>query len=282
MKLIRQSSEISKLIGRLKRKGSIIGFVPTMGALHEGHLSLIRAARRENDVVIVSIFVNPIQFNRKTDLDSYPRTIRKDSFLTRQAGVDFLFVPAVSEIYPMGFQTTVEVGKLSRLLEGHRRPGHYRGVTTIVAKFFHIVQPDTVYFGQKDAQQARIIQQMVKDLSFGVKVKVMPTIREKDGLAMSSRNQLLSSKARRSSRIIFEALQEASRLIRWKERRADVILRRMRQSIHNVHGIRIDYIALVDPETFEDVKMIRKKARALVAVWSGSVRLIDEMLISVR
>ena len=246
-----------------------------MGALHEGHLSLIRRARRESDVVVVSIFVNPTQFDRKADFQSYPKPFSHDARLARAAGTDLLFIPRSSAMYPPDFQTSVEVSALSRRWEGKARPGHFRGVTTVVTKLFHLVQPDIVYFGQKDAQQARIVKQLMKDLNVDIQLVVCPTVREADGLAMSSRNQLLSSEARRSSRVLFEALQEARRLVRYGEKRGPFLVGRMKNRIAQVPGVRIDYVTLVDPETLEPVEVIRKRAWALVSVWVGSVRLID-------
>lgn len=281
IQIVKRISNLRKVIRAVKGKGQSIGFVPTMGALHQGHLSLIRAAKKENDCVVVSIFVNPIQFNRADDLKAYPRTLQKDARLAKEAGADLIFAPSASEIYPANFQTSVQVGRLSQLWEGKFRPGHFRGVTTVVAKLFNLVQPNRAYFGQKDAQQARIVQQMIQDLNFDVQLRVLPTIREKDGVAMSSRNQNLSSGARRSSRKLFEALQGARRLIEWKERRGSVVIRRMRDSIKDLPGARIDYVAVVDPETLQPVKQIRSDVLILLAVWFGKVRLIDEMLIKV-
>ncbi len=280
MKIIRSLVDLRRVIRRVKKSGKTIGFVPTMGALHEGHLSLIRKARKETDFVVFSIFVNPIQFNRPADLKSYPRTLAQDARSAFRAGADILFTPATQAIYPPDFQTFVEVERLSRLWEGKFRPGHFRGVTTVVAKLFNLVQPDAAYFGQKDAQQARIIRQMIADLNFDIRLRVLPTVREPNGLAMSSRNKLLSSRARRSSRILFEALQQVRRLIECGERRRAVVERRMRQVIlHRAPEARIDYAAIVDADTFEQVKRIRGTVQILVAVWIGDVRLMDEMIL---
>ena len=251
-----------------------------MGALHEGHLSLIRKARKENDRVVVSLFVNPIQFDQKKDLRSYPRTDRQDARLAAGAGADLLFAPSPSAIYPPGFQTFVEIARLSRPLEGRFRPGHFRGVATVVTKLFNLVQPDCAYFGQKDAQQARIVQQLIQDLNFPTRLRILPTIRERDGLAMSSRNRRLSTEARRSSRALFVALQEARRLIQSNVRRSDLVGRRIRQMIRQQPGTRIDYVAIVDPETLQPVRRIRKSAWILLAVWVGGVRLIDGCVVS--
>jgi len=279
LRIVRDVAALRRIIRQAKRKGNTVGFVPTMGALHEGHLSLIRRARKETGLVVVSIFVNPIQFNRASDLKSYPRTLAHDARLATGAGAQILFAPSAQAIYPPGFQTFVEVERLSRIVEGTFRPGHFRGVTTVVAKLFNLVQPDIAYFGQKDAQQARIVRQMVRDLDFDIRLKIVPTVREPDGLAMSSRNRLLSSEARRSSKILFEALQQAKRLIECGERRRVVVERRMRQVIRRIPQAKIDYAAIVDAETFERADRIRGTVQILLAVWIGSVRLIDEMIV---
>ncbi|MCM8811805.1 MAG: pantoate--beta-alanine ligase [Candidatus Omnitrophica bacterium] len=282
MQIVRGIKPLRRLIRRAKKQGKTIGFVPTMGALHEGHLSLIRAAKVGNDLVAVSIFVNPIQFNRKTDLAAYPRPLRQDIRLCKKSGVDFLFIPSVKTMYPAGFQTICEVLELSRPWEGFFRPGHFRGVTTVVAKLLNLVQPDTAYFGEKDFQQAAIIRRMVRDLNVDVRIKVLPTIREKDGLAMSSRNRLLPSELRRPSRTLFLALQEGRRLIESGERRRSVVERRMRSMIRTIPRSRLEYCVLVDPAGLRRVPSIKGEVVALLAVWVGSTRLIDAMRIRPR
>ena len=278
MRIVRRPKQLARLIRQMKSRGERIGFVPTMGALHEGHLSLIRRAVKETDRVVVSIFVNPIQFDRKTDLRSYPRPLKEDARLAAEAGADLLFVPSARAIYPPDFQTFVEVKKLSRPWEGRFRPGHFLGVTTVVAKLFHLVQPEVAYFGRKDAQQHRIVGQMIRDLNFDIRLKVMPTVREPEGLAMSSRNRLLSSDARRSSRALFHTLHEGRRLIQSGERRGSVVVRRMEGWIRRAApGAKVDYAAAVDPQTLEPVSRIRKRVWLLLAVRIGGVRLIDEM-----
>lgn len=275
MKTIRRIAELRRAIRRARRAGKTIGFVPTMGALHDGHLSLIRAARRQTQVVVVSIFVNPIQFNQKSDFRRYPRTLRQDAALTRQAGADLLFVPSAGEIYPRGFQTFVEVTHLSRRWEGVARPGHFRGVTTVVAKLFHLVEPTIAYFGQKDAQQARIIQQIARDLDFDLRVKVLPTVREAGGLAMSSRNERLSLSQRWRAAAIHNALQEGRRLLKWGSRRTEPVLRRMKQVLRRTPGVRLEYLAVVDPDSLEPVSTVRGPALIVIAARVGAVRLID-------
>jgi len=275
MRIVRRPADLRRLIRAAKRQGKQIGFVPTMGALHEGHLSLIRRARKETDLVVVSIFVNPIQFNRSSDLRSYPRTLGKDGRLAAAAGADLLFVPSARQIYPPGFQSFVEVTSLSRRWEGKLRPGHFRGVATVVAKLFNLVTPDAAYFGRKDAQQARIVRQMIRDLNFDIRLEVLPTVREPDGLAMSSRNRRLPTGARRAAAVLFQSLQEGRRLIECGHRRRNEILRRMRQVIRQARGVRIDYVAVVDPDTLEPLEVVRGKALLLLAVRVGKTRLID-------
>ncbi len=248
-----------------------------MGALHEGHLSLIRRARKETDLVVVSIFVNPIQFNNRADLRSYPRTLARDSRLAAVAGCDLLFVPPAAEIYPPGFQTFVEVTQLTRQWEGKLRPGHFLGVTTVVAKLFNLVQPEIAYFGQKDAQQTRVVGQMIRDLGFDIRLRVLPTVREPGGLAMSSRNAHLSPDERRAANLLFESLQEGKRLIEWHLRRGNEISRRMRALIQKVPGARVEYLAIVDPETLEPMRRVKRPAMLLLAVRVGKTRLIDCM-----
>lgn len=277
LKIVRRIPDLRRVVRRAKRAGKTIGFVPTMGALHEGHLSLIRCARKETDLVVVSIFVNPIQFNNRTDLRSYPRALARDARLASAAGCDLLFVPSAGEIYPPGFQTFVEVTQLTRRWEGKLRPGHFRGVATVVAKLFNLVQPDVAYFGLKDAQQARVVGQMVRDLGFDLRLKVLPTVREPGGLAMSSRNQRLSPDERRGAKTLFESLQEGKQLIKWNSRRESGILRRMRAVIRKVPGARIEYLAVVDPETLEPMRRVKRPALLLLAVRVGKTRLIDCM-----
>ena len=275
MKTVRTIAGLRQAIRQAKRRGKRIGFVPTMGALHEGHLSLIRRARRENGLVAASIFVNPIQFNDGSDLKSYPRTLARDARRASAAGCDLLFVPRAADIYPPGFQTYVEVTELTRRWEGKRRPGHFRGVTTVVAKLFNLVQPDVAYFGQKDAQQARVVGQMIRDLGFDLRLAVLPTVREPDGLAMSSRNQRLSRDERKAANVLFESLQEGSRLIEWGFRRENEILRRMCAVLRKARGARVEYAAVVDPKTLEPMRRVKRPALLLLAVRIGKTRLID-------
>lgn len=280
MQIVRRLPSLKRAIARVKRQGKRIGFVPTMGAFHEGHLSLIRQARQENDFVVVSIFVNPLQFDRAADLLSYPRTLRKDVQAAKGAGCDLLFIPTAKEMYPPDFETAVTVEKLSRIFEGRSRPGHFRGVATVVTKLFNLVSPNVAYFGQKDAQQARIIEQLIQDLHFDIRLRILPTVRENDGLAISSRNCLLPSRARRSSGVLFRALQEGRRLIECGERRGSIVERQMRCRLKGVPGLTVDYVALVNPKTFTREHRVGPSTMGLVAVWINRVRLIDCMQLS--
>ncbi len=278
MRIIRSPAGIRRIATGAHKKGQAIGLVPTLGALHEGHLSLIRAARRENGLVVVSIFLNPIQFDRAQDLRAYPRMLARDARLAARAGADVLFVPSARAMYPRGFQTFVEVMRLSRPLEGQLRPGHFRGVTTVVSKLLNLVQPGRAYFGQKDAQQARIVRQLIRDLDFPVRLRVLPTVREAGGLAMSSRNARLSTEERRAAGALFEALQSGKRLIEWGCRRETAVVRRMRGVLRRVRGLKVEYAAVVDPESFERVRVIRRPVLILLACRLGKTRLIDNCL----
>jgi pantoate--beta-alanine ligase len=276
MKIIRSINKLNKELKRDRQKGRSVGFVPTMGFLHEGHLSLIRRARKENKTVVVSIFVNPAQFGPNEDYEEYPRDLRKDAALCKKEGVDHIFYPAVKAMYPKGYSTYVNVEGLTENLCGKFRPSHFRGVATIVAKLFNIVRPDTAYFGQKDAQQAIVIKQMAEDLNMGIRIKIMPTVREKDGLAMSSRNAYLSPDGRRVSPTVYRALQLAGDLIKSGSRDAAKIKSEIRK-ILSVAADKIDYISIVDPESLKEVKKIKGKVLVAVAVRIGGTRLIDNI-----
>lgn len=282
MPIVRGLPRLKAIIGDLKKKGRTIGFVPTMGALHEGHLSLIRQAAKENDFVVVSVFVNPIQFDRESDFSSYPRGLRSDARRAAEAGCDLIFAPSAGALYPPGFQTFVDVTRLSLPWEGRARPGHFRGVATVVAKLFNLVSPTRAYFGRKDAQQARLVQQLIEDLHFPVILRVRPTVRESGGLAMSSRNSLLSPSERRRASGIFDALQEGGRLIKCGQRRGEAISRRMRVVLRRIPDVKIDYVAVVNPKTLEPLKTVRLPAAILAAVWMGGVRLIDGCVVSTK
>lgn len=255
-----------------------IGFVPTMGAFHEGHLSLIRRARRQCDRVVVSVFVNPLQFNEGEDFERYPRDFSRDLAQAEQEGVDALFHPAAGEMYPEEQQITIGVGKLGELLCGRARPGHFAGVATVVAKLLNIVQPDHIFFGQKDAQQAVIIERMIAELGFPVQMDICPTVREPDGLAMSSRNAYLSSEERANATVLYRSLSHAATRIRAGEGDAQRIEREMREMIGAVPGAALDYANVVDRRSLESVKQVEREVLVAVAVRFGKTRLIDNVI----
>lgn len=280
MKVYKNKELLRRDIERLKRRGDIVGLVPTMGFLHKGHLSLIKRARRDSDCVVVSIFVNPTQFGPKEDFKDYPRDLKKDLTVCKRSGVDMVFVPGVRSMYPEGFSTYVNVEGLTEGLCGAKRPGHFRGVTTVVAKLFNIVSPDIAYFGQKDAQQVIVIKRMVEDLDMPVKIRVMPIVREKDGLAMSSRNIYLGRDSRKQAVSLYKSLRMARGLYKKGERDSKKIISRMRNLILREKDAEIDYIAIVDPETLMDVKKISGKTLVALAVRIGKTRLIDNVILN--
>jgi len=282
MKIITGLQAMSKFSFEQKRKGNKIGFVPTMGALHGGHLSLIRSARKDNDLVVVSVFVNPTQFGPKEDLKTYPRVFLKDATLCREEEVDVLFSPSAQDMYPKGFKTYLNVEDLSEKLCGSFRPGHFKGVATVVVKLFNIVKPDNAYFGMKDAQQFLIIKRLAFDLNFPVKIHVCPTIREKDGLAMSSRNRYLSPALRRQALVLPKSLQLAKRLIHLGERSPKKIIGRMRRIICTAKDSRLDYISVTDLDNLEPLKKIKDEALVALAVWIGRTRLIDNCILRLK
>jgi pantoate--beta-alanine ligase len=280
MRTVRTIEELRAALTEPRRGGRRIGLVPTMGAFHEGHLSLMRRARADCDVVVVSLFVNPTQFNEAGDLQAYPRDERSDAAHAEELGVDYLFAPAVDEVYPHGFATTVSVGGLTDTLEGaNRGRSHFDGVTTVVAKLFNIVGPDVAYFGQKDAQQAAVIKQLVRDLNMPVRIQVCDTVREPDGLAMSSRNVRLSSDERRRATALHRALVAAEQAVTQGARDPDVIAQRARSELAQA-GIEPEYLELVSPDTFEPVRSVDGDVLALVAARVGGARLIDNQLVS--
>jgi len=260
--------------------GDRIGFVPTMGALHEGHLSLIRAARRSTGAVAVSIFVNPLQFGPSEDLVRYPRALAQDLGLCRKESVDVIFTPKVAELYPPGFETTVTVIQLTRRFEGLSRPGHFEGVATVVTKLFNIVRPDRAFFGQKDYQQALVVRQLVKDLDLDTTISVCPTVREADGLALSSRNRFLSLPERRAATILYRALSAGRALIQQGERSARKVRQAMVRLIRSEPLSRLDYAAVADADMLEEFHVVRGRAVLLLAVRIGKIRLIDNMVVT--
>ena len=283
MKLIYSIRLLERRMAWARRAGKKIGFVPTMGALHEGHLSLIRRARRAvgpRGTVAVSLFVNPPQFDQKTDFRRYPKRFFKDAARCRKAGVDLLFAPTAAAMYPPGFSTWVEEQALSRPLCGARRPGHFRGVCTVVAKLFNLVRPDVAVFGQKDAQQAMVIQRMARDLNFPVRIMVAPTVREADGLAMSSRNQHLDPTERRRARGLNETLRMTRSAFRKGLRDAGKLQALGKEHLHRIHGLRLDYLELADGATLRSMRhpaVAKKGALLAVAAFVGKTRLIDNV-----
>jgi pantoate--beta-alanine ligase len=279
MRTVRTVAELRSALARARREGLTVGLVPTMGALHEGHLALIRRARQQCDRVVVSVFVNPAQFNERSDLERYPRRESDDAALAAAAGAEVLFAPPVEEVYPAGFATAVEVIGITDRLEGQARgSGHFRGVTTVVTKLLCMAMPDVAYFGQKDAQQTIVVRRLVQDLNLPVRIEVCPTVREADGLAMSSRNSLLDPDQRSRARSLFEALEAARALAARGERSSealvDAALERMRS-----FGVDPDYVELADPETLEPLEQLADRALFAIAARIGDVRLIDNTIL---
>ncbi len=266
----------------LQREGATIGLVPTMGALHEGHRSLIRAARLACDASAVSIFVNPLQFGPLEDFDQYPRSLAQDLRLCQSAGVDAVFIPRAQEMYPPDFETAISVQRLTRRYEGLSRPGHFGGVTTVVTKLLNIVRPDKAFFGQKDYQQAVVVERLVKDLNLDTEIVVRPTVREPDGLALSSRNRHLSPEERKAATVLYRALSDGRELIRAGERSVKKVEAAMTRLIWTEPLARLDYLAVADPITLDEVRSVRGRVVLLLAVWIGKTRLIDNMLVSAR
>jgi pantoate--beta-alanine ligase len=279
MKIIRTVPSMTAWSERLRRKGATIGFVPTMGALHDGHRSLIRAARLRCDALVVSIFVNPAQFSPTEDLSKYPRPIARDRALCREEGVDVCFEPTIGGMYPADFQTIVTVPVIARRWEGEARPHHFAGVATVVTKLFGAVHPHLAWFGQKDYQQAALVRQLVQDLNLGVKIQVRPTVREQDGLAMSSRNVYLSANERRIAPLLSQALQVGKRMIADGIRDIAAIEEAMRQTLEREPTIHVEYLAVCDPDSLEPLPVVATHMVLLGAVRIGSIRLIDNLLV---
>jgi len=263
---------------RWKEPSTRWGLVPTMGFLHEGHLNLVRRARNENNKVGVSIFVNPLQFNETKDLDNYPRNLQRDLSLLEQEGVDLVWTPTPEQVYPENFQTYIMVEKISQPLEGSARPGHFRGVTTVVAKLFNIFQPHSAYFGQKDAQQVAVIKQMADDLNFNLEIIICPTVREADGLAMSSRNARLSPQGREDATWLYRSLTNArvafEQGIRDAQKLKGIILKTLQEK-----NIRVDYVSVANPVTLQELEIVRQQALISMVAYIEEVRLIDNMII---
>jgi len=282
MRLISGIEEMQKLAEKLRLEGKRIGVVPTMGYFHDGHLSLIKRAREKSDVVVVTVFVNPTQFGPTEDFERYPRDSERDRRLAEASKCDVLFTPETSEMFPEEYLTYVQVDRLSNILEGKFRPTHFRGVTTVVAKLFNIIRPHLAVFGQKDAQQALIIKQMVRDLNFDIDILVTPIIRETDGIAMSSRNVYLSAEERTEALILRKALDLAKSMIHGGEHDAGRIRRKMDQLITSTRHAHLDYVAIVDADTFDELPKLEQGRRILVAlaVRVGKTRLIDNTILT--
>ena len=279
MKICATISEARAACRNARGSGQGLGLVPTMGALHEGHLSLVRAARARCSVVAVSIFVNPTQFGPGEDLTKYPRQFERDCQLLEKAGIEILFAPTVEEMYPGGECTWVWVEGLSEKLDGRSRPGHFRGVTTVVAKLFHIIEPEAAFFGQKDAAQLAVIRRMVRDLSFGVEIIACPIVREADGLAMSSRNAYLTREERGRALVLHRSLERAAWEFQAGERIAAKLIFAANEVIARENGVVLDYFEIVDPDTLDPVERISREALVAVAAYVGSTRLIDNIIL---
>jgi len=278
MQIINNISAVRSKITALKKKNKSIGFVPTMGALHEGHLSLLRKAKKECDIVVLSIYVNPAQFGPREDFKAYPRDKKKDCLLAKKEKVDIIFYPSDKMMYPRRYLTYINVNEITSILCGKSRPTHFRGVTTIVGKLLNIAGPDVIYLGQKDAQQCIVIQKMIDDLNFPVKVRICPTVREKDGLALSSRNKYLSAKQRKEAVVLYQSLLLAKQHIRRGTKNIATIKNMMRKKIKKTSG-KIDYIECVDAKTLEPIKTIKGKILIACAVKFGPARLIDNIIV---
>ncbi|MDD4956577.1 MAG: pantoate--beta-alanine ligase [Candidatus Omnitrophica bacterium] len=280
MKIVTALKDMTDIAARIKGRGERIGFVPTMGYLHEGHASLLRAAREECDQVVMSVFVNPMQFGQNEDLGKYPRDQERDRHVAEKERVDVIFVPSVPEMYPEGYGTYVDVkGTVAENLCGASRPGHFRGVATVVLKLVNIVQPDVVYLGQKDAQQAAVIKKMFSDLNVPARIRVMPIVREPDGLAMSSRNAYLSTEERDEAVLIHGALVAAREMVCSGECDSRKISEEMRRIMSSGGNIRVDYIGFVDRDTLEDTEKVEEGTLIAVAAFLGGTRLIDNVII---
>jgi pantoate--beta-alanine ligase len=282
MIIARTIAEVRAAVSRLRQEGRCIGFVPTMGALHAGHLSLVRATKAHCNAVVASIFVNPTQFAPGEDFDKYPRTFETDRALFESEGVDVLFAPEAAEMYPEGATTIVAVEEIQDRLDGQSRPGHFRGVATIVAKLFHIVEPDHAFFGQKDAAQVAVLRRMVRDLNFNLELVVCPTVREPDGLAMSSRNRYLSPEQRQSALVLSRALRRIEAKIAAGVIEAQPLLDAGLAVLAEEPDIRLDYFRVVNPDTLKDVANVSAGALVAVAAFVGPTRLIDNVLIPPR
>ena len=277
MQIIESIEDFRKISHKKETK---VGLVPTMGALHEGHLSLVRAARRENDIVLVTIFVNPTQFGPEEDFLQYPRNIERDLDLLKKEGVDLVLIPTVDDMYPDGFSTTVNIGKLSEKFEGQFRPGHFNGVATVVTKLLSICRPTIAYFGAKDAQQCAVITKINKELNLGVEISIQPTIRDENGLALSSRNYYLSGSEKSTANLIFHTLDEMSKSWKNGNKNSKILIDQAISTLHSDQSIELNYLAIVDSEHFEEVDTLKYDNLIIIAVKIGSTRLIDNITLT--
>jgi pantoate--beta-alanine ligase len=282
MKVIKKIDELRRQVSGVRSRGMSIGLVPTMGYLHEGHLSLVKESLRKADITVVSIFVNPVQFGPREDFKEYPRNLNRDSEILEREGVDYLFVPEADEMYPQGYKTYVEVHDLQDKLCGRFRPGHFRGVCTVVLKFFNIISPDISFFGQKDAQQAIILKRMAKELNLKVNIEISPIIREEDGLALSSRNKYLTQEERKAALVLSKSLEEAQSMVKKGQRDPAAIIRGMKEIIGREPLARIEYLEIVEMDELNPVARIEKEVLAALAVFIGKVRLIDNTILRLK
>ena len=279
MKIVITVKEIRKIVQELRQENKSIGFVPTMGALHAGHLRLVKESKNKNDVTIVSVFVNPKQFGPKEDLTKYPRPFEQDKKLLEQEKVDYLFYPNSKEIYPNGFQTSIIVNELSKILEGKSRPTHFAGVSTIVLKLFNLINPTNAYFGQKDFQQCIVIKHMIKDLNLSIKINTVPTVRDKDGLALSSRNIYLNTQERVQATALYKSLQLAKQLIKSGNKNSEKIKKEIKKYLQKYKLVNLDFVEICDLNNLLPVKEIENKVVVLIEAYVGKTRLIDNILI---
>ena len=282
MKIISNVKSLRSHINQTKLQKKLIGFVPTMGALHEGHAVLLTHSKRENNITVLSIFANPTQFGPKEDFRPYPRTRTQDVLLAKKLNVDIIFYPSVKEMYPTPYLTSINIEKITQNLCGRFRPGHFRGVATVVAKLLNIVQPDTLYLGQKDAQQCMVIQQMIRDLNFPTTVKIIPTVREPDGLALSSRNQYLTPKEHKEAAALYHSLRLAKKKIQEGTRKASKIIKFIKSCIAQKTSGKVQYVECVDADSLQPLKTLQGKILIALAVWFQKARLIDNITVNIK
>lgn len=281
MEIINRRQRIFSISRKFRREDKKVGFVPTMGALHAGHLKLVEECRQRSDVTIVSIFVNPAQFNDKADLEKYPRDLTQDAAMLAELGVDYIYAPDVEEIYPPGFSTYVDVEGLTDVMEGASRPGHFRGVATVVTILFNTIRPDIAFFGQKDAQQVAVIERLTRDLGFEMEIAVMPTVREASGLAMSSRNERLSEDGRQKAVVLINALREAKKAFKNGERNAADLAQIVKAAVQEEPSAELDYVAIVDRETLQPIEKIGDSETLIAAaIKIDDIRLIDNVILN--